>query len=213
MKDTRVIRQGLQALIGLAALCVVEITANPFDWRKLVAALIAGCGLLLTNPRLVPIVKEGMPEAGSSAAPPPVRDASKGHATPSVLMLISFSLLAVATGVSFTSSCHNVTPDQFFNATVDCAKVNPEASAALGQAETCLVSAVSGNLGACLNGLITAAHFTVDEVACVVAYIAQQAQTKVALGKYTADDLKERQAATNWLVAEKIQIHNSYPGQ
>ena len=108
-------------------------------------------------------------------------------------------------------ACHNVTPDQFFNATVDCATQNPEASTALQQATNCLVSVISGDPAACLSGLITAGHFTIDEVACVVAYIAQQEQAKVAASTATSTDLEIRRAATSWLVAEKIQIRNSYP--
>jgi hypothetical protein len=109
--------------------------------------------------------------------------------------------------------CHNVTPDQFFGATVDCAKQNPEASAALAQAETCLVAVVSQNPSACLAGLVTDVHFTVDEVACVVAYIAQLNQAKVATGKYTDDDLRARQAANDFLAKEHISIRNTYKGQ
>jgi hypothetical protein len=201
MKDTRVIRQGFQALIGLAALCAVEITASPFDWRKLVAAIIAGCGLLLTNPRLVPGVKEGMPAAGSSAAPPTPTVGSK----PLAFVLFTF--------VAFTvPSCHNITPDSFAGATVDCATVNPEASAALASVEACLLAVVASNYGACLSGLVTEAHFAIDEVACVVAWYSQQQNVKVAAGKYTPADLESRKRAVDWLAAEHISIRNSYSG-
>jgi hypothetical protein len=109
-----------------------------------------------------------------------------------------------------TSSCHNVTPDQFFGAVVDCAKVNPQGSAALAAASTCLMSVVASNPAACLSGLVTELHFAIDEVACVVAYVAQQSQDKVASGTFSGDDLKARQAANDWLVAERISIRNSY---
>jgi hypothetical protein len=120
-----------------------------------------------------------------------------------ILLIVALSL----------SACHNITPDQFLNATVDCAKQNPQASAALAQAETCLMAVVASNPSACLAGLVTDIHFTVDEVACVVAYIAQQNQAKVSSGKYTDADLKERQAANDWLAKEHISIRNSYQGQ
>ena len=109
--------------------------------------------------------------------------------------------------------CHNVTPDQFLNATVDCAKTNPQASAALASVETCLIGAVSQNPAVCLTGLVTEVHFTVDEIACVVAYVAQQNQDKVATGKYTDDDLRARQAANDFLAKEHISIRNTYKGQ
>jgi hypothetical protein len=111
------------------------------------------------------------------------------------------------------SSCHNVTPDQFFGATVDCAKQNPETSAALAAASTCLMSVVDSNPAACLAGLVTELHFTIDDVACVVAYVSQQGQAKVAAGTYTDADLHARQAANDWLVKEHIAIRNSYQGK
>jgi hypothetical protein len=120
-----------------------------------------------------------------------------------VLALLSGSILNA-------SACHNVTPDQFFGKTVDCARVNPEAPAALSAVTTCLMAVMAQNPAACLAGLVTELHFTIDEVACVAAYVAQQGQDKVALGKATADDLKMRQAANDWLVQERIAIRNAY---
>lgn len=119
---------------------------------------------------------------------------------------ILFPLILLAT----LGACHSVKPDQFLDAVVDCAQVNPAASAALAQVETCLLGAVSGNAAVCLSGLVTAAHFTVEEVACVVAWIAQQENDKVATSQATLDDLKLRQAAVDWLTQERIAIRNSY---
>lgn len=65
----------------------------------------------------------------------------------------------------------------------------------------------------CLTGLVTDAHFTVDEVSCVVAWEAQQASVKVAASTASQDDYAKRQAAADWLVKERIQIRNSYPAQ
>jgi hypothetical protein len=110
------------------------------------------------------------------------------------------------------SSCHNVKPDQFFGAVVDCAKVNPNSSAALAQVQTCLLGAIAGNPEVCLAGLVTEAHFMVDEVTCVVAWLAQQENQKVAVSKSTLDDLKIRNAAAQWLAAKQITIRNSYQG-
>lgn len=127
--------------------------------------------------------------------------------------ILSIFVFALAASVA-CPSCHNVTPDQFLNATVDCAKVNPEGSAALAAASSCLMSVVASNPAACLAGLVTDIHFTVDEVACVVAWISQQNQSKVALGTATNDELRARQAANDWLVKERISIRNSYtPGR
>jgi hypothetical protein len=108
------------------------------------------------------------------------------------------------------SSCHNVTPDQFLGAVVDCAKVNPQASAALAQVETCLFSALAQNYAPCLAGLVTDLHFGVDEVACVVAWYSQQQNAKVGTSTATTQELVARNRANDWLAAERISIRNTY---
>ena len=115
-------------------------------------------------------------------------------------------------GALSQASCHNVKPDQFFGAAVDCAKVNPSASAALAQVQTCLLGTLAGNPEVCLAGLVAEVHFTVDEVACVVAWVAQQENQKVAASKATLYDLKVRDNAARWLAAKQIVIRNSYKG-
>lgn len=111
-----------------------------------------------------------------------------------------------------TASCHSVKPDQFFEATVDCAKVNPESSAALGAVTTCLVGAVSGNPAACLAGLVTEAHWTVTEVACIVAWVAERENQKVTTHAAGPASLEVRNRAISWLVQERIAIRNTYAG-
>jgi len=117
-------------------------------------------------------------------------------------ILVPFSFLCLG-------GCHNVPADQFFGAVVDCAKVDPASSAALAGVETCLIGAVAENPAACLSGLVAEGTFTVQEVACVVAWEAQQANKKVAA---TADPaaVAKRDVAANWLAAEKIGIKNTY---
>ena len=71
MKDPRKIRQTIQAYAAvLLAAAAPSLLATPFDWRVLVASLLATIGALLTNPRLVAGVSSHMPEAGSSAVLP-----------------------------------------------------------------------------------------------------------------------------------------------
>jgi predicted naringenin-chalcone synthase len=124
------------------------------------------------------------------------------------------TLAALVIAVCLFASCHNVKPDAFLNAVVDCAKINPQSSAALAQVETCLMSLLSKNYAACLSGLVTDAHFAVDEIACVVAWEAQQTNVAVAQGKATDADLQARRAAVDWLKQENISIRNSYsPGR
>jgi hypothetical protein len=202
MNDTRQIRQAAQTVIGLAMVVLPVALAKPFDWRALVTAILGGIMTLLTNPRLVPGLAGVMPVAGGSTAPQ-TPSGPRGTGSGTALLVLAFLGLSV-------SSCHNVTPDQFAGAVVDCAKVNPEASSTLASVETCLIGAVAGNPSVCLTGLVTECHFAIDEIACVVAYVAQRNQDKVAVGQYTMGDLQERQTANNWLGQERISIRNSY---
>jgi hypothetical protein len=70
MKDPRKIRQTMQAAAAYLVGCSAALLATPFDWRALVAAFIAVTVALLTNPRLVGLLDNAMPEAGSSAVLP-----------------------------------------------------------------------------------------------------------------------------------------------
>jgi hypothetical protein len=101
-------------------------------------------------------------------------------------------------------------PDSIYGAVVDCAKVNPQASAALAAVETCLVGAMAQNYAVCLTGLVTSGHFVIDEVACVVAWYAQQQNGKVAASTATLADLEARSRANAWLANEAIMIRNTY---
>lgn len=123
-----------------------------------------------------------------------------------------FAPLALLFILAADSGCHNVKPDQFFEAVVDCAGVNPETSAVTASVVTCLVGATTGNPSACLTGLVTSAHWSIDEVACIVADIAQRENKKVQLdGDPKA--IQVRNVAVDWLASERIAIRNSYPGR
>lgn len=123
--------------------------------------------------------------------------------------LLSLAVIVVA--LVSSTSCKQVKPDQFFEAVVDCAKVNPESSAASAAVLTCLTSAISGNPAACLTGLVTEAHWTIDEIACIVASIAQREDKKVQL-EGDPNAARIRGIAVDWLVRERIAIRNSYVG-
>jgi hypothetical protein len=122
------------------------------------------------------------------------------------------SLATIIAIVSLTPACHNVTPDQFYDATVDCAKNNPQSSAALAAVETCLLGVVSQNYSACLSGLVTEGKWSIDEIACLVAWYAEQQNAKVAASTATLEELAARNRANEWLKAEHISIRNSYSG-
>jgi hypothetical protein len=121
---------------------------------------------------------------------------------------LSLTFLALGPG----TACHNVTPDQFLDATVDCAKVSPNTSAALSAVETCLLGVVSANYSACLSGLVAEAKWTIDEIACLVAWYAEQQNAKVAASTASLADLEARERANAWLAEKRISIRNSYSG-
>jgi hypothetical protein len=175
----------LTIIVGV--LCLVAIKFAPGQTTLLVAT-----GMFLIGKGL----PQGLGNTKTNPSPP-----STG-ATPAALLALMLAFGSTA--------CHNVTPDQFLGATVDCARVNPSADAALASVETCLVGAIASNPAVCLTGLITEAHFAIDEVACLVAYVAQMNTDKVGLGIATTANLQERNAANAWLVAERISIRNSY---
>jgi hypothetical protein len=159
------------------------------------------------------------------------RDFQKGHATPTLLMTVSFVSLAMLAGAVLVPSCHSVKPDQLWQATVDCAKVNPESSKALGAVEDCVAGVVMSNASACVKGLIVGMKYedpvveakvkirwAVEEVACVSAWIAQKNNMAVQLAPMDTDmgslraKMKARDEAARFLVENQIRIRNSYVG-
>jgi hypothetical protein len=68
------------------------------------------------------------------------------------------------------------------------------------------------NYAACLTGLVTGGHFVIDEVACVVAWYAQQQQDKVAAASASLEEFSARDRANAWLAQEHIGIRNTYEG-
>lgn len=125
---------------------------------------------------------------------------------PQFLALLAFALALLA----LSPACHNVKPDAFAGAVVDCAKVQPSASAALAGVETCLVGVATQNYAACLSGLISEGKFSIDEIACVVAWYAEQTNNKVGASTASHEELAARDRANAWLAQEQISIRNSY---
>lgn len=220
----------LTFLVALAAqLAVVWQDGNATFVDKCVASGAAALGLLLSKARLKEVeqIAIAVLTAGATVLAVAATHLSTGSKVATIASVVAMVVTSLRTLVATQAAggaavvllgflafhgaaCHNTKPDQFFNAVVDCAKVNPEASPALAAVETCLMSTLSGNPSACLSGLLTEAHFTVDEIACVVAYLAQVKNARVAADIANLDDLAVRQAANDWLVQEKIAIRNSY---
>jgi hypothetical protein len=162
---------------------------------------------------LVGVILPSLPVYLQGLTASKARDTQAGHGTPSIFLLYACTTLAVVFAMVLPSMGCRVKPDVFFESVVDCAKVNPEKSPAQAAVLTCLLGAVSGNPAACLSGLVTEAHWSINEIACVVADLAQKENTKVGT---TLEDPKTRpvrNAAADWLARERIRISNTYPGQ
>lgn len=162
------------------------------------------------------------------------RNSQAGHAR--LHMICSFGLVGLVALLALmfslsTSGCKQVKPDQLYQATVDCAKVNPQSSAALGAVEDCVAGLVMSNGAACVKGLVVGMKYddpaieqkvklrwTIDEVACVSAWIAQKNNMAVQLAPMDADmgplkaRMRARDEAARFLVENQIRIRNSYVG-
>lgn len=133
-------------------------------------------------------------------------------------------LVLGAMSLSMTA-CHTVKPDALWGATVDCAKVNPENSAAKSAVINCLTGMVMSNTTACVTGLVVGMKYddpeieskvkirwVIDEVACVTSWVAQQENAKVGTPNERLRTQPTRNAAIDWLVSNHISIRNSYSG-
>ena len=110
-------------------------------------------------------------------------------------------LLLIATIGAF-SGCHNVTPTQAVADVVDCAKINPETSAAAAAVMGCVSDVAAGDPTGCLDDLIASARWTAAEVTCVAAYVANQAPTVGPTPKL---------AAARWLSVRRTVTANLFP--
>ena len=117
-----------------------------------------------------------------------------------------------AIGAAFAVSCApGSKPDVFVGAVVDCAKVNPNNSGAASAVYACLAGALAQNPGPCLAGLVEVGHWTVDEVACIVAFYGQRSNEKLLAKQGGDEDRVVAKAAHDWLVQNKIAVQNT-PG-
>jgi hypothetical protein len=152
----------------------------------------------------LPAMLANMPKPTGASEDKTVRLQPPGPPTAAVLVLIA------GLALQSCSSGPDVKPDQFFGAVVDCAQVNPQSSAALAAVTTCLIGAATQNHGVCLGGLVTGGTWTITEVACVTAFVAQQRNDAIASGGGSNDDVMIRTRANEWLKVEKIGIRNTY---
>jgi hypothetical protein len=90
--------------------------------------------------------------------------------------------------------CHGVKPDQALADVVDCAKVNPENSAAVQSIFACLYGLGEKDSTACMEGLLTDGRWAAAEIKCVAAYITTQ--TTSAPAQRAALWLSQRRTVT-----------------
>lgn len=155
-----------------------------------------------------------LPQVPALFQAPKARDSQAGHAR--LHSMCAFGLVGLVTLVALmltlpTAGCR-VKPTAFYEATVDCAKINPERTATSAAVVTCLTAAVAGNAIACIAQLPQVAHWTIDEATCVIADIAQKENAKVGTALATTRDLELRNEAVDFLTRNRIRIANSYPG-
>jgi hypothetical protein len=116
---------------------------------------------------------------------------------------IAFAILAA---VLSCSSCTNPQPkpDSFYQVVVTCTTENTSNAAAGAAVMGCLTGAVSGDYTACLAGLLTAGHWTVDEIACIVRAYATTSAQRLNAGTPTAEDTVILRNANDWIRANQI---------
>lgn len=153
------------------------------------------------------------------------RDQQAGRSTLATLVAALFASGALLFGLLMSPGCHNTKPDALWGATVDCAKVNPENSAAKSAVINCLTGLVMSDTTACVTGLVVGMKYedpeveskvkirwVIDEVACVTAWVAQQENAKVGTPNEGIRTQPTRDAANKFLVDRNISIRNSYAG-
>jgi len=123
-------------------------------------------------------------------------------------------VLAIAVGLALggllATACQpGSKPDVFVGAVVDCAKVNPNKSGAASAVYACLAGALAQNPAPCLALLVEGGHWTVDEVACLVAFYGQRSNEKLLAKQATTEDQVVAKAAHDWLTEKRIGVKNS----
>jgi hypothetical protein len=184
----------------LAILCFVLAGLFPND-AKVHEGLLGGAAFMMGV--AVPLISDWFKRKPNDA----------GHGSLAIFFLTMFTSVVMLFGVLLTSpGCHQVKPDQFFEAVIDCAKINPERSSASAAVITCVIGAAAGNAVACIAGLPTTAHWTIDESACVIADIARQENVKVGTAAGSPESLALRNEAVRFLSDHRIRVENSYAG-
>lgn len=115
--------------------------------------------------------------------------------------ILSFSVATIA-----LNCAHTPTPGEFKDAVVTCTLENSSNAQASAAVVGCLTGAVAGNYAACLSGLVSAGHWTVTEIACIVRRLATESAQRLNAG--TANDWDQAQLdnANRWLRDNSIRF-------
>jgi hypothetical protein len=118
-------------------------------------------------------------------------------------------LLAAIVGltlVTVAANCAHTTPGTFTNALVTCTQENSNNAQASAAVVNCLVGAAAGNYAACLSGLVSAGHWTVDEIACIVRRLATESAQRLNAGTASGTDKATLDNANAWLRDNAIRF-------
>jgi len=118
-------------------------------------------------------------------------------------------LLAAIVGLTLgtvAANCAHTTPGTFTNAVVTCTMENSNNAQASAAVVNCLVGAAVGNYTACLSGLVSAGHWTVDEVACIVRRLATESAQRLNAGTSTDSDRVTLDNANKFLRDNSIKF-------
>lgn len=127
-----------------------------------------------------------------------------------ITQYVSAIVIGLTIGVALGTACQpGSKPDIFVGAVVDCAKVNPNTNGAASAVYACLAGALAQNPGPCLTGLVQIGHWTVDEVACIVAFYGQRSNEKLLAKQGSTEDQVVAKAAHDWLTENRIGVKNS----
>ena len=123
------------------------------------------------------------------------------------VLKIQIAILALGLSLgAYFAACAHTTPGQFKDALVTCTQENSNNTQALAAVGNCLTGALAGDYVSCLSGLVSAGHWTVDEIACVVRKLATDSAQRLNAGTSTSSDRSTLDNANRWLRDNNIRF-------
>jgi hypothetical protein len=125
------------------------------------------------------LVGQGLPNVTGLLAPrraaaeKKAREASLGHASPTILFLLAFAALVALSALGL-SGCANTSGSVVVADLQACSNVNPETQPAKQDALQCLAAVAVDDAAACLADVPQDVVWTVDETACMIRVLSGQ---------------------------------------